>query len=191
MKLSRHRGVLVRFGGRMLKILGMLLVIFLMGCAQTEWEEIALEESTIVEEAIQEAEDRIYVYVCGAVKFPGVYELLQGSRVFEAIQAAGGFLGEAAENEVNQAEILKDEMKLYIPTLQDLEEQKKTEAGKVNINIATKEELMTLPGVGESKANQIIQYREDCGKFQSIEDIMMISGIKEGLFNKIKDYITV
>lgn len=175
----------------MLKILSLLLLIFLTGCGEPEWEEVPLEEAVIVEGSEQETTDRIYVFVCGAVEQPGVYELLEGSRAFEAIQAAGGFSEQAAENEVNQAEILKDEMKLYVPTLQDLELQQEAESRKININKATQADLMTLPGVGEAKANQIIQYREEHGAFQSIEDIMLISGIKEGLFQKIKDYITV
>ena len=138
-----------------------------------------------------EIENKIYVFVCGAVKNPGVYELTQGSRAFEAIVAAGGFAEDAAENEVNQAEILKDEMKLYIPTWQEFERQQEEESDKININKASQADLMTIPGVGEAKANQIIQYREENGSFQNIEDIMLISGIKEGLFNKIKDYIKV
>ena len=175
----------------MLKVISIFLLLFLTACSNKTWEEIPLEETVIVEKEEQELQEKIYVYVCGAVKNPGVYELTEGSRAFEAIQAAGGFSEEAAEYEVNQAEILKDEMKLYIPSWQDLEAQKEKAAGKININSATQADLMTLPGVGEAKANQIIQYREEHGAFQCIEDIMLISGVKEGLFNKIKDYITV
>ena len=80
-------------------------------------------------------------------------------------------------------------MQVFVPTKGEGNEG--TESGKVNINMATKEELMTLSGIGESKADSIIQYREQQGKFQNIEDIMNISGIKDGLFQKIKDYITV
>lgn len=104
---------------------------------------------------------------------------------------AGGFSEEAAVSRINQAEVLKDETRLYIPTMNEIVEEQSKEDGKVNLNTATKEELMTLPGVGQSKAALIIQYREEHGKFQTIEDIMNISGIKEGLFGKIKDYIKV
>ena len=175
----------------MLKVFTVILLLFVTACNDTTWEEIPLEETVIAEQEEQEVQEMIYVFVCGAVKCPGVYELAEGSRAFEAIQAAGGFSEEAAEHEVNQAEILKDEMKLYIPTWHDLEMQKDAESGKININNATQADLMTLPGVGEAKASQIIQYREEHGAFQCIEDIMLISGVKEGLFNKIKDYITV
>ncbi len=175
----------------MLKVLVLFLLLLITGCRDSNWEEIPLDEQVIVEKEEQELEEKIYVYVCGAVRSPGVYELIEGSRAFEAIQAAGGFSEEAAEHEVNQAEILKDEMKLYIPTWHELEQQEEVKSGKININRASQADLMTLPGVGEAKANQIIQYRQEHGDFQCIEDIMLISGVKEGLFNKIKDYITV
>ena len=85
----------------------------------------------------------------------------------------------------------QDEMKIYIPTIEELKNQSEVGEGKININTASKEILMGLPGVGESKAEQIISYREKQGLFKCIEDIMSISGIKEGLFEKIKEYITV
>ncbi len=140
-------------------------------------------------------EDRICVYVCGAVETEGVYELPEGSRVYEAIEMAGGLTDEAATGQINQAEILTDEMQIYIPTkeevtLQILQREEETD-GKININTATKEELMKLSGVGEAKAESIINYREEHGSFQKIEDIMQISGIKEGMFQKIKDKIKV
>ena len=120
-----------------------------------------------------------------------MYELPVGSRVFEAVQMAGGFLEDAAVSHINQAEVLEDETRLYIPTMNEMIEAESHSDDEVNINTAAKEELMTLPGVGEAKAELIIQYREEHGTFQKIEDIMNISGIKEGLFGKIKDYIKV
>ena len=162
-----------------------------MGCTKSELREISLEDTNLEEEQTEEKEIGIYVYVCGAVVKPGVYELPEGSRVYEAIRAAGGFTEAASEYTVNQAEILQDEMKVYIPTGEELEAQTKTGSGKVNINTAMKSELMELPGVGEAKADQIMQYREEHGTFKKIEDIMSIPGIKEGLFEKIKPYITV
>ena len=167
------------------------LVLMCTGCQSKELEEIPLEDIVLVENQTEERETHIYVFVCGAVVRPGVYELEEGSRVFEAIEAAGGFTKEASKNMVNQAEILKDEMKVYVPTQKEVEVQNETDSGKININTAAKSELMELPGVGEAKADQIIQYREAHGSFRQIEDIMSISGIKEGLFEKIKEYITV
>ena len=111
--------------------------------------------------------------------------------MYEVVQKAGGFTEEAATTYVNQAEIVRDEERIYIPTQNEALELQVLDDGKVNLNTATKEELMTIPGVGESKADSIVQYREEIGKFQTIEDIMNVSGIKEGLFQKIKDYIKI
>lgn len=155
-------------------------------------EKIADENSQNIQKNDLES---IFVYVCGAVVNEGVYELPVGSRAYEAIEKAGGLRADAAAAQINQAEILSDEKQLYIPTkyevLQQQELQKEETDGRININSATREELMTLPGVGEAKADSIVKYREVNGPFQSIEDIMMISGIKNGLFEKIKDYIKV
>lgn len=179
----------------MLKKFIVLLCVILCvgngGCADSELEEIALETPASGEIQEEIAHTEIYVFVCGAVKNPGVYAMSEGERVVEAINAAGGFLENAAKDVWNQAEILQDEMKIYIPTIEEIEKQSEVGAGKLNINTASKEDLMGLPGVGEAKAKQIISYRESHGMFKSIEEIMSISGIKEGLFEKIKEYITV
>lgn len=141
-----------------------------------------------------------FVHICGQVKEPGVYELPEGSRVFEAVEAAGGFTGEAASEALNLAEKITDGMKIIV---YDREEAGTLGAsgpsggggagsgGLVNINTAGKEALMTLSGIGESKAEDIIRYREEAGGFQKIEDIMKVPGIKDAGFQKIKDRITV
>lgn len=142
-----------------------------------------------------------YVHICGEVVSPGVYELEEGSRVFQAVAKAGGFTENAAADTLNMAEQVKDGMKIQVP---DQEEAKRLldqgtsvlgnlpeGSHKVNLNTAGKEELMTLRGVGEAKADDIIRYRESHGGFQKIEDIMKITGIKEAAFQKIKDDITV
>ena len=87
--------------------------------------------------------------------------------------------------------MLEDEEKVYVPTQEEAAMTQSVEDGKVDLNTATKEELMTIPGIGESKALLIIKYREQCGNFKTIEDVMKISGIKEGMFEKMKDYIKV
>lgn len=155
----------------------------------------------------------LYVHVCGEVKDPGVYGLAEGSRVYQAVEAAGGLTDEASEKSLNMALPLEDGLQVYVP---DQEEAKKlgagTEAGagfhsrglssgaaapspsekhRVNINTATREELMTLTGIGESRAEAILAYRREAGLFQTIEDIMKVSGIKEAAFQKIKEDITV
>ena len=151
-----------------------------------------------------------FVYVCGQVLKPGVYELAGESRVCDAIEAAGGPTKDADAQLINQAAQITDGMRIYVPSKEetasvdrfagnpaepsagtDIGVSGSEGAGKVNINTASKEELMTLAGIGESKASSIIEYREQHGSFSSIEDIMNIRGIKEGVFEKIKDQITV
>lgn len=156
--------------------------------------------SPLQEEAVESA--IVYVHVCGAVEAPGVYELSAGSRVYEAIQAAGGFSEDAEQSYVNQAQMLSDGMKLVIPTVEEAagldasawqantENVKRTD-GTININTATKQELCTIPGVGETRAAAIISYRESHGGFTKPEDIMKVNGIKEGMYEKIKDSISV
>lgn len=168
------------------------MLLCLVSCKKEEAELLTLDEAEeVLTETEETASESIYVYVCGAVVSEGVYELPVGSRCHEAIALAGGFCEDAATTSINQAEILKDEATLYVPTIQELSQSQSEDDGKVNINTASKEELMTLPGVGEAKAESILQYREENGSFKTIEDIMQISGIKEGLFAKIKDYIKV
>ena len=147
----------------------------------------------------------VYVYICGEVAASGVYELSEDSRIYEAVDAAGGFTENAARESVNLASKVSDGMQI---TIYNKEEAASLPAGSgsavgntgqggtsgsglVNLNTATKEELMTLKGIGEAKAEDIIRYREKSGGFKKIEDIMKISGIKEAGFQKIKDNITV
>lgn len=151
----------------------------------------------------QEVKDTAYVYVCGAVNAPGVYELASGARVYEAIALAGGVQEGAAAEALNQASVITDGERIYIPTQEELEKgivdgqtpevtgTDNKDEGKININTASKEELKSLPGIGDAKADSIISYRDANGGFQVIEDMMKIEGIKEGVFNKIKDKIIV
>lgn len=148
-------------------------------------------------------ETEIYVHVCGCVKKPGVYRLHFGARTQEAIDAAGGFSEKANQTAWNLAEVLQDGMQVYIPSKDEAKEALNEEQslGKdlsasqkedtVNINTASKEELMTLPGIGESRADAVIACREEKGSFTSIEGIKDAAGIGDGIFNRIKDLITV
>lgn len=153
----------------------------------------------------------IFVYVCGAVVSPGVYEMPKGSRLFEAISLAGGCLPEADEDYHNLARTVSDGERVYIlsaeeSTLLSAEERVSGEetpqpageaqAGEtkeelINLNTATVKELTALPGIGESRAESIIEYRTKVGAFRGIEEIMNISGIGEAMFEKIKDRISV
>jgi competence protein ComEA len=152
-----------------------------------------------------------YVHVCGEVASPGVYQLPEGSRVYEAVAAAGGFTEDAASEYLNLAEPVQDGMKIVVPDREAetkpaeagiylagsgangdiLGEDEDTSGGKVNINTADSAALMTLSGIGKSRAAAIIQYREEHGKFSSIEEIMQVPGIKEAAFQKIKQNITI
>ena len=172
-------------------VLMLMLILSLVGCGKTKGDDISLKETDLADVQEEKADSSIFVYVCGAVNAEGVYELPSGSRVYEAIAAAGGFRGDAATTEVNQAEVLEDEARIYVPTLQEMQQGTTSKNGKININKATKEELMTRPGVGQSRAESIIQYRKEQGAFKKIEDLMQIAGIKEGLFEKIKTLISV
>ena len=145
----------------------------------------------------------IFIYVCGAVKEPGVYVLPEGSRVYEAIQMAGGMTPEANEAFVNQARVLVDGEQITVFTKEETEgmdpkafdydvpAMDPVAQGKININKATAEELTSLSGIGEAKALAIIEYRETNGAFRETADIMKVSGIGEALYNKIKDDIDV
>lgn len=137
----------------------------------------------------------IYVYVCGAVVNPGVYELPEGSRINAALQAAGGFTEEAGRDYLNLAAKVSDGEKIYFPTAAEAEELERAEEaaqkGLVNINTATVSQLMDLPGIGEARAKDIIAYREENGDFKSAEELMKVPGIKESMYAKLSDRIIV
>lgn len=161
-------------------------------------EETIPMEST-AEEAVQQ---QVFVDIKGAVMYPGVYELQPDKRIFDAIQLAGGYIENADTQLVNHAQKVQDEMVIYIPIkgeqLEDisshllmlpLESQNKSQ--KINVNTADAETLATLPGIGPSKAHSILSYREEKGRFQTIDDVRNINGIGDKTFEKIKDSITV
>lgn len=140
-------------------------------------------------------DESVVVYVTGAVLHPGVYEVGGNMRVSDAIEAAGGLKNNAAADYLNLAAQLSDGEKITVPTKKEAKALDKDddsdESHLVNINTAAKEELMTLPGIGESKADAIIAYRQENGGYRNIEELMQISGIKEGVYSKISEYITV
>lgn len=190
-----------------LKNRGLFFIVFVCvlmifcGCKKDEKVYLKTEEQakdTLEEDADNSGKDEktgktIFVYVCGAVENPGVYELEEEKRVCDALQAAGGLTKEAAAEELNQAESLSDGQMIKVLTAEEKEkaQTEAKEAGLLNINTASAEELMQLPGIGQSKADAVIAYREEQGGFKTPEELMNISGIKEGVYNKIKDSITV
>ncbi|MGN0372993.1 MAG: helix-hairpin-helix domain-containing protein [Enterocloster sp.] len=202
-------------------ILCMLAAGICYSCSSSRPEgEIVLELGQ--EEEISAVSDReeenteqtaalIWVHVCGCVNNPGVYAVPEGSRLYEAVEAAGGCSEEGAADFLNLAMKAEDGMRLEVPSISQAERWKEEGStafsgsreydsqkynsqksdGRVNLNTAGREELMTLNGIGASRAEAIIRYREENGGFSRIEDVMNVSGIKEGAFEKIKDSITV
>lgn len=167
-------------------------------------EMISSEHSEEKEVSNDSATQECAVYVSGAVKNPGLYRYYGQARVSDAIEAVGGFTKNAATTAINLAQILNDGEQITVPTKKEVAKSQKSAdqmesqnnssssvSALVNINTASLDELMTLPGVGQAKANLILDYRMEHGSFSSKEDIMKISGIKEGVYNNIKDLITI
>lgn len=198
-------------------VLTAAILCLLAGCGRTSeivWEETASESETQTPAGVQAEENdagradaaggkqqkqSVTVDICGAVANPGVYVLEEGARVCDAVARAGGLLAEADRSAINQAALLHDADKVIVYTV---EETQSGAAGirdgmaagaqaKVNINTAGAEELCTLKGIGQSRAEDIIAYRTANGPFGTIEEIMNVNGIKEATFTKIKDNISV
>ena len=167
--------------------------------------ELEVENSSN-EVDVEAEENKIKVHISGAVKNEGVYELEGDARIIDAIEKAGGTLEIADMKNVNLASKLEDGMKIYIPkqgeevtnTNQEVEENialentpKENSKGKININKASKEELDTLPGIGESTAEKIINYRKEHKSFKSIEELKEVKGIGDAKFEEIKDFVDI
>ena len=156
-------------------------------------------EDTVDEKASDETESVVFVQVSGEVIHPGVYELENGSRIFEAIEAAGGITEDADVRTMNQATVVSDGDMIYVPAYGEAGSEGSiagtksqsgiTEDGKVNLNAASVEELMTLPGIGEAKARLIVDYRETNGRYEDPAEIMKIQGIKQGVYDRISDMV--
>ena len=158
---------------------------------------------------ITNTKEKVVIHVIGEVNNPGVVTLEEGSRIIDAINSAGGKTEEADLSKINLAYIVEDGTQIYIPRINEKLNNKEvisTEAGqsvivesdtlekvdiKVNINTSNKEKLMTLPGVGETTAQKIIEYRAQNGKFKNVEDLKNVSGIGEAKYNSLKEKITV
>lgn len=202
---SRFRNWYRKFG---ILLLAAAVLMAVSGCGREE--AVLLDAEDLVyqdaageaaqpearEEKEQEQEETVlFVHICGEVVNPGVYALAAGSRVYEAVEAAGGFTEAAEQSCINLAQVLTDGIQIEIPDqtrAQEMKlEQDQEQSGRINLNTATSEQLCTLPGIGASRAESIIAYREDTGGFSKIEEIMQINGIKEAMFEKIKDKIYV
>ena len=176
-------------------VLGLFGVLFVVGLLKQPNIENPILFSENNEYEQQNEITYIYVDIKGAVNLPGVYKVQQNTRLFQVVNLAGGLRDDADEHAVNLSVILGDQDVIYIPTI-DEEYPRITDViedeigGIVNINTADLDDLQTLPGIGPSTAQNIIDYRTDNGPFETIEDIMNVSGIGEATFEKIRDYIT-
>ncbi|MHC5374803.1 helix-hairpin-helix domain-containing protein [Enterococcus sp. LJL120] len=164
---------------------------------ETDFSQLIEKESSTVESS----SSPIYIDVKGAVLTPGLYQIAPESRLIEAIELAGGFTAEADQSQLNFALKLTDQQVIYVPkvgeeaahTFQSLDHNNghSGEADKVNINTADLAELQTLSGIGEKRAQDIINYRQANGSFAEIADLTKVSGIGEKTLEKLKDFITV
>ena len=181
-----------------------LLLLVAVGGLLPKKEEAVEETEAVVTTVLAEKtevsttqETVIFVDIKGAVKNPGVYQMKVGDRVKDALEAAGGLTEEADSQKVNLAKRLEDQMVIVVPKVGEEAEEipagetrkEATKDGKVNINTATVEELKTLKGVGEKKAEAIIEYRKKNGSFQTKEDLMKVRGIGKKLFESFQERI--
>lgn len=188
---------------------GFIIFVIIVGIFSLGEEELIqeneIEINSLPEEIIESGEEeKIFVYVIGAVNNPGIVEAPLDSRLYEIIEIAGGFAENADETAINLAVTVTDEEKIIIPYIESATNQKettkinqlckestKTSSNKININTANIDELKTLSGIGQSTAEKIINYRKENSKFEKIEDIKNVSGIGDAKFNSIKDKIVV
>lgn len=135
----------------------------------------------------------VIVDIKGEVNQPGVYEIASDARVNDVVILAGGFTHNADEIPVNLAQKVQDEMTIIVPKIGDNTEDGYEVAGKskIRINYATQEEIESLHGIGPAKAQAIIQYREENGFFQKVEDLLEVSGIGEKTLDHLRDEIQI
>lgn len=173
----------------------LIIVAFILfsscGKAETTINEAYIMTDSSDNELLYEDTDTVVAQIDGAVNAPGVYEISVGLRVRDLVEAAGGMREDAALESINLAEVVTDGLRYHILTIEEYEASRTGSSAKININTATIEQLMTLAGIGESKARSIIEYREKNGTFKSVEDLLKVSGIKRGTLDKILADITV
>lgn len=190
-----------------ISIIGLKLFLSKNAAKVSQFEEVVLTDTTdLIAETEKENNDviKMYVDIKGAVKLPGMYEVTSDMRVLNVIDMAGGLKETADDSQVNFSQRIEDQMVIYIPVEgEELSETviagtnsntaniSKDEEGKINLNQATKEELMTLSGVGEKKAEKIIEYREENGSFKTIEDLKNVNGFGEKSFESLEKYISI
>lgn len=170
----------------------------------TMWEETSLTTTAeVATDATKErAETMIYVDIKGAVKVPGIYQLKNQQRIWDALALAGGVSEEADTAQVNYAQKVKDQMIIYVPkkgeavaqsleTLQESAPAQQNQEEKINLNTATEAELQTISGIGAKKAQEIIRFRDEQGPFKTVKELKNVPGIGEKTVERLKDMLTV
>ena len=186
------------------------LILFIISQVKNSIESNKNDEIIVEKEIVKECDEvvekeensTVVIDIKGEVNNPGTYELDDSKRIVDAIEKAGGLKENADTSYVNLSEKLIDEMLIYIPKFQEesqsveyknyvpeVKENKTVKDSKISINSASIEELMTINGIGKSKATNIVNYRNKNGKFKKLEDLLNVSGIGNSTFEKIKDYI--
>ncbi|MEB8140085.1 helix-hairpin-helix domain-containing protein [Enterococcus faecalis] len=209
LKQLPKKWLLLGSGASIVILITLLVGIYLMVNKEprvdiTMWEETSLTTTAeVATDATQErAETMIYVDIKGAVKVPGIYQLKNQQRIWDALALAGGVSEEADTTQVNYAQKVKDQMIIYVPkkgepvpqsleTLQESAPAQQNQEGKINLNTATEAELQTISGIGAKKAQEIIRFRDEQGPFKTVEELKNVSGIGEKTVERLKDMLTV
>ncbi|EGO5024677.1 helix-hairpin-helix domain-containing protein [Enterococcus faecalis] len=209
LKQLPKKWLLLGSGASMVILITLLVGIYLMVNKEaqvdtTMWEETSL--TTTAEAATdatkERAETMIYVDIKGAVKVPGIYQLKNQQRIWDALALAGGVSEEADTAQVNYAQKVKDQMIIYVPkkgesvaqsleTLQESASAQQNQEEKINVNTATEAELQTISGIGAKKAQEIIRFRDEQGPFKTVEELKNVPGIGEKTVERLKDMLTV
>lgn len=209
LKQLPKKWLLLGSGASMVILITLLVGIYLMVNKEPQvdtkmWEETSL--TTMAEVATnatkERAETMIYVDIKGAVKVPGIYQLKNQQRIWDALALAGGVSEEADTTQVNYAQKVKDQMIIYVPkkgesvpqsleTLQESAPAQQNQEEKINLNTATEAELQTISGIGAKKAQEIIRFRDEQGPFKTVEELKNVPGIGEKTVERLKDMLTV
>lgn len=209
LKQLPKKWLLLGSGASIVILITLLVGIYLMVNKEprvdtTMWEETSLTTTAeVATDATKErAETMIYVDIKGAVKVPGIYQLKNQQRIWDALALAGGVSEEADTTQVNYAQKVKDQMIIYVPkkgepvpqsleTLQESALAQQNQEGKINLNTATEAELQTISGIGAKKAQEIIRFRDEQGPFKTVEELKNVPGIGEKTVERLKDMLTV
>lgn len=209
LKQLPKKWLLLGSGASIVILITLLVSIYLMVNKEprvdtTMWEETSLTTmAEVATDATKErAETMIYVDIKGAVKVPGIYQLKNQQRIWDALALAGGVSEEADTTQVNYAQKVKDQMIIYVPkkgepvpqsleTLQESAPAQQNQEEKINLNTATEAELQTISGIGAKKAQEIIRFRDEQGPFKTVEELKNVPGIGEKTVERLKDMLTV